>query len=108
MCSSASPDGLPISDRSLSQPVAQTLRPDVGPVLLDVFQTRGPCGFAVHHSPTGGDVSERRPQAVLFFVVDQDEEATVVVVERVVAHSFSSPPTSVAKIAPLTFDSGAK
>src|SRR5690606_1764108 len=42
--------------------------------------------FAEHHSPSGRDLREGRPQGVLFLVVDQNEEAAVFVVEGVGAH----------------------
>ena len=39
---------------------------------------------------SGGHIGERRPQAVLLFVVDQDVERAVLVIERIAAHRFSS------------------
>src|SRR5258708_30787276 len=73
------------------QSVAQALRPYISPVLFDVVQTRRAIPFAVHRSPAGWNIRERRPQAVLLLVVDQDEKAAVAVVERVDAHRFSRP-----------------
>jgi hypothetical protein len=52
-------------------------------VLFDVVQTCGAVRFAVNHSPAGWNVGEDRPQAVLLLVVDQDEKAAIVVVERI-------------------------
>src|SRR6185369_3541128 len=73
------------------QPLAQTLWPYIGPVLFDVVQTRSAVRFAVNHPPAGWNVGEDRPQAVLLLVVDQDEKAAIVVVERIDAHRFSRP-----------------
>src|SRR5271168_5000471 len=58
------PAGLPIKSPALCQPLAQILRPYIGPVLLDVVQTPSAVGFAVSHSPAGRNIDERRPQAV--------------------------------------------
>src|ERR1700751_4870135 len=76
---------------ALCQPLAQTLRPYIGPILFDVFQTRSAVRFAVNHLPAGWNVGEGRPQAVLFLVVYQDEKTAIVVVKRIDAHRFSRP-----------------
>src|ERR1700740_2149906 len=76
------------------QPLAQTPRPNIGPVLFDVVQTRSPVGFAVNPPPAGWNIGEDRPQAVLLLVVDQDEKAAIVVVKRIDAHQFSRPSNS--------------
>jgi len=67
------------------QPLSQTLRPYIGPVLFDEVQTRTAVRFAVNHPPAGWNIGEGRPQAVLLLVVDQDEKAGIVV-ERIDAH----------------------
>src|SRR6476660_3481915 len=61
------------------QPLSQTLRPYIGPVLFDEVQTRTAVRFAVNHPPAGWNIGEGRPQAVLLLVVDQDEKAGIVV-----------------------------
>src|SRR6476660_8661345 len=71
------------------QPLAQTPRPYIGPVLFDVVQTRSAVRFAVSHPPTGWNIGEGRPQAVLLLVVAQDKKAAIVVVERIDAHRLS-------------------
>ena len=48
-----------------------------------MVQTRRAVRFAVNYSPAGWNVGEDRPQAVLLLVVDQDEKAAIVVVERI-------------------------
>src|SRR5690606_8366119 len=63
--------------------VAQALGTHVGPVLLDVLHAGGAALLAEHDSPPGRNLREGRPQGVLFLVVDQDEEAAVLVVEGV-------------------------
>ena len=83
------PHGLIIRIPARCQPVAQTLRPYVGPVLFDVVQTRSAVRFAVNHPPAGWNIGEGGPQAVLLFVIDQNEEGATVVVERIDAHRFS-------------------
>src|ERR1700757_1296633 len=85
----SNPQGLPIKPPSLCQPLAQTLRPYIGPVLFDVVQTRRAVRFAVHHPPAGWNIGESRPQAVLLLVIYQDKKAAIVVVKRVDAHLFS-------------------
>ena len=70
----------------LFQPLAQTLRPYIGPVLFDIVQTRGAVRFAVNHPPAGWNIGKDRPQAVLLLVVDQDKEAAIIVVKRIDAH----------------------
>src|ERR1700687_1352644 len=89
--SAASPHGLHIRSPPLCQPLAQALRPNIGPVLFDVVQTRSAVRFAVDHPPAGWNVGKGRPQAVLLLVVDQDEKAAIVVVEGIDAHRSSSP-----------------
>jgi len=42
-----------------NQPFAQTLGPNIGPVLFDVIQTRGPIAFAVNHPPSGWNLGDR-------------------------------------------------
>src|ERR1700733_2729489 len=81
------PGGLLIKTPTRCQPIAQTLRPDIRPVLLDVVQTRRPVGFAVNHPPSSGNIGERRPQAVLLLVVDQHKKTAIIVVKRIGAHS---------------------
>src|SRR6202022_4704220 len=81
------PHGCRVESPARCQPLAQTLRPDIGPVLFDVVQTRSAVRFAVDHPPAGWNVGKGRPQAVLLLVVDQDEKAAIVVVERIDAHS---------------------
>src|SRR5438552_972633 len=66
--------------------VTQALRPHVGPVLLDVFDAGSPAVLAEPPPPSGGDLGESRPQGVLLLVVDQNEEAAVLVVEGIGAH----------------------
>jgi hypothetical protein len=61
------------------------------PVLFDVVQTRRAFGFATNHWPAGWNIGEGRPQAVLLLVVDQEEKAPIVVVERIDAHQLSRP-----------------
>src|SRR5687768_2283508 len=68
---------------TFGQPVAQTLWPDIGPRVFDVVQTRGSVRLAEHHTPSVRNIGKGRPQAVLFLVVDQHEEAAVIVVERI-------------------------
>src|SRR3990170_205759 len=68
---------------AFGQPVAQTLWPDIGPPVFDVVQTRGSVRLAKDHPPSIRNVSKGRPQAVLLLVVDQHEEAAVIVVERI-------------------------
>jgi hypothetical protein len=55
--------------------------------LFDVLQAGTTLGLAVNHPPTGGNIGESRPQAVLLFVVYQHEEGAVVVIERIGTHS---------------------
>lgn len=66
--------GLRIDSSAFCQPVAQTLRPDIGPVLFDVVETCRTVRIAVDRLPPGWNLSEGRPQAVLLLVVDQDEK----------------------------------
>jgi hypothetical protein len=82
---------LRIKTSALLQPLAQTLRPYIGPVLFDVLETRSAVRFAVNHLPTGWNVGEGGPQAVLFLVIDQDEKTAIVVVKWIDAHRFSRP-----------------
>src|SRR5262249_30007017 len=84
---SHNPQELRIRSPARCQPLAQTLRPYIGPVLFDVVQTRRAVRFAVHHPPAGRNIGERRPQAVLLLVVDQHEKAAIVIVKRIDAHS---------------------
>jgi hypothetical protein len=65
------------------QPVTQTLRPDVRPVLVDVAQTSSAVGLTVDNPPAGWDVGKDWPKAVLILVVDQHEEAAVFIVKRI-------------------------
>src|SRR6202030_620029 len=88
---SPTPHGLRITSPARCQPLAQSLRPYIGPVLFDVVQTGSAVRFAVHHPPAGWNIGEGRPQAVLLLVVDQDEKAAIVVVEGIDAHRSSSP-----------------
>jgi len=74
---------------SRGQPLAQTLRPYVSPVLFDVVHTRCAIPFAIHHPPAGWNIGEGGPQAVLLLVVYQDEKTAVTVVERIDAHRVS-------------------
>ena len=67
----------------VSQPVTQTFRPDIRPVLVDVAQTGSAVGLTVDNPPAGWDVGESRPETVLILVVDQHEEAAVFVVKRI-------------------------
>src|ERR1700743_1861420 len=81
------PDGSLTKTPARCQPFAQTLRAYVGLVLIDVVQARSAVG-----SPKGAPLAswndaKHRPQTVLLFVVDQDEEAGIVVIERIDAHS---------------------
>src|ERR1700737_488814 len=85
------PHGCRVESPARCQPLAQTLRPDIGPVLFDVVQTRSAVRFAVNHPPAGWNVGEGRPQAVLLLVVAKDEKAAIFVVERIDAHRFSRP-----------------
>lgn len=68
------------------QALAQTPWPDVGPVVVDVLQARGTLGFAKNSTPAIWNVGECGPQTVLLFIVDQDEEAAMLIVERIDAH----------------------
>src|ERR1700722_13024574 len=88
---SLNPHGLRINSPARCQPLAQSLRPYIRPVLFDVVQTVSAVRFAVHHPPAGRNIGEGRPQAVLLLVVDQDEKAAIVVVEGIDAHRSSSP-----------------
>src|SRR5277367_1540642 len=90
---SSSPIRLPNRPLPRRQPLAQTLRPYIGPVLFDVVQTRSALRFAVDHPPAGWYIGERGPQAVLLLVVDQDEKTGIIVVERISAHRVSRPCT---------------
>ncbi len=78
-----------IGSAIIRQPVAQTLWPNIGPVLFDVVQARSARRFAVNHPPTCWNVGERWPQAVLLLVVDQNEEAALFVVEGIGTQRFS-------------------
>lgn len=80
--------------------VAQALGSHIGPVLLDVLDARGPALFAEHDTPTRRDLRECGPQGVLLFIVDQNEEAAVLVVEGVGAHFTSLDTGAVYGIAP--------
>src|SRR5882724_1555723 len=63
--------------------VDEGLGAEVGPVLFDEVEA-GLAGVrAVDGGPAGGGVGEGGPEAVLAFVVDQDSEGAVGVVERV-------------------------
>ena len=86
---SDSPNPARLFINSPRQPLAQTPRPYIGPVLFDVVQTRSAVRFAVNHPPTGWNIGEGRPQAVLLLVVDQDKKAAIFVVERIDAQRFS-------------------
>jgi hypothetical protein len=46
------------------------------------MQTRNAVRFGVNHAPAGWNIGEGWPQAVSLLVVDQDEKAVIVVVER--------------------------
>lgn len=61
--------------------IAQALRPDISPVALDVIKTLRAAIFAVHYLPACRYVSERGPQTMLVFLVDQYKKGSVVVVE---------------------------
>src|SRR5262249_48315836 len=87
------PDGSLIKTPPCGQPFAETLRPYIGPVLLDVVQTSSAVRLAVYHPPPRGNIGERRPEAVLLLVVDQNEKTAIFVVERIDAHQFSRPST---------------
>src|ERR1700744_5491948 len=67
----------------------QALRPDVGPVLLDVVEALRTGGLAENDAPAGRNVGEDRPQAVLVLVVDEHDKGAVVVIEGVDAHRVS-------------------
>src|ERR1700756_4051923 len=71
---SPNPHGLHVKTPALCQPLAQTLRPNIGPVLLDVVQTSGASPLAVKPPPASKTVSKGRPQAALLLVVNQDEK----------------------------------
>jgi hypothetical protein len=60
-------------------------------MLLDVLKACGAVRLAVDHPPSGWNIREGRPQAVLLLVVDQDEKTAVVVVEWIDTHQFSRP-----------------
>jgi hypothetical protein len=55
----------------------------VGPVLLDVLQTFSPGRLTEDHLPAGGHLGEHWPEGVLILVVDNDVEATVLIIEWV-------------------------
>src|SRR5688572_4141918 len=61
----------------------ETFGPHVGPVCLDVFQAGVPAVLPVDDLPSGRDGHEMRPQRILAFVVDQDVEHALVIIERI-------------------------
>src|ERR1700722_8306065 len=81
------PDGSLIKTPARCQPFAQTLRANIGPVLFDVLQTCSAVSFPINHTPAGWNIGKHRPETVLLLVVDQDEKAAIVIVERIDAHS---------------------
>lgn len=72
--------------------VAETLRPYVGPVAVDVLKAGSTVRFAEDDSPAGGNICEDRPQAVLLFVIDQYKKTDVVVIEWVDTQRVFHPP----------------
>jgi hypothetical protein len=67
----------------------QALRTHIGPVPLDVFDAGVSAIFAEHSAPPVRDLSKAWPQGVLFFVVGQNQESAVFIVEWVRTHSTS-------------------
>jgi len=70
----------------LRQLLTQTLWPYIGPVLFVVVQACSPARFAVDHPPAGGNLGERRPRALRFLIINQNDEAATVIVERIEVH----------------------
>ena len=60
-------------------------------VTMYAQQAGGAVRFTENDPPASGNIGERRPQAVLLLVVNQDEKAAIVVVERIDAHRLSPP-----------------
>lgn len=56
-------------------------------MFFDVLQTSGAVGFPEYHPPARRNIGESRPEAVLLFVIHQDEKAAVVVVEWIDTHN---------------------
>jgi hypothetical protein len=54
--------------------------------LFDVVQTRSTVRFAENHLPTGWNLGESWPQAVLILVVDQNEKTAIAVIEWIDTH----------------------
>jgi hypothetical protein len=100
---SAARDGLRIKIPGLLEFVAQTPRSYIRPVLLDVVQTLAAGRFAINHPPAGWNIGKGWPQAVLFLVVDQDEESAIVVIERIGAQRSPDLPAALGR---LDFDGG--
>lgn len=78
-----------VANLSLCEPLTQALRPYIGPVVFDEGQTGGAVRGPVNRAPTCWDIGEGRPQAVLFLVIHQNEEAAIVIIKRIDTHQFS-------------------